>query len=40
MKVDVNPAGSAIAKIQVWKNNLIYGIKMFDKGGQCVLFAG
>ncbi len=36
----MNPAGSVIAKIQVWKDHLIYGIKMFDKGGQCVLFAG
>ncbi len=40
VKVGIVPANSAIAKIQVWKTSSIHGIKMFDKSGQCVLFAG
>jgi ABC-type spermidine/putrescine transport system permease subunit I len=40
VKVDVSPADSAIAKIQVWKNDGILGLKMFNKVGQSVLFAG
>ncbi len=40
MKVGIVPANSASAKIQVWKGTYIYGIKMFDNSGQCVLFAG
>ncbi len=40
VKVGIVPANNAIAKIQVWKADCIYGIKMFDKSGQCVLFAG
>jgi hypothetical protein len=40
VKVGIVPANSAIAKIQVWKSDVIYRIKMFDKSGKCVLFAG
>jgi hypothetical protein len=40
VKVGIVPANSVIAKIQVWTHDVIWGIKMFDKSGQCVLFAG
>ncbi len=40
VKVGIVPANSEIAKIKVWTYNLIYGVKMFDKSGKCVLSAG